>query len=129
MEHNEMLMKIEKQQKRKVIAEAVGIAAGSISGLAAEAVMTEVIFDQFKGDFKDFSTIKKAGMCVGTFAISATVAGLVYDYISKSTEETITSVQEMIFKDDVVKEVMADMEKESEKEDGDGRLPEEESDD
>lgn len=129
MEHNEMLMKIEKQQKRKIIAEAVGIAAGSISGLAAEAVMTEVIFDQFKCDFKDFSTIKKAGMCAGTIAISATVAGLVYDYVSKSTEESITYVQEMIFKDDVVKEVMADMEKESEKEDGDGRLSEEESDD
>ena len=122
-----MLMKIEKQQKRKIIAEAVGIAAGVISGVAAETVMTEVIINQFKGDFKDFSAIKKAGVCLGTLAISSTVAELVYDYVSKSTEETITSVQEMIFKDDVVKEVMADMEKE--KEDGDGRLSEEESDD
>lgn len=127
MEHDEMLMKIEKQQKRKIIAEAVGIAAGVISGVAAETVMTEVIINQFKGDFKDFSAIKKAGVCLGTLAISSTVAELVYDYVSKSTEETITSVQEMIFKDDVVKEVMADMEKE--KEDGDGRLSEEESDD
>lgn len=125
MEHNEMLMKIEKQQKRKIIAEAVGIAAGGISSIAAEAVMTELIINQFKGDFKDFSTIKKAGVCLGTLAISTTVAGFVYDYVSKSTEETITSVQERIFKDDVVKEVIADMEKE----DGDGRLSEEESDD
>lgn len=123
MENNEALEKLKELNKREMIAEAAGIAVGCISGLAAEVVMTEVIFDQFKDDFQDMSLVKKAGMCLGTLAISSTVAGLVWNYVENNTKETVTMIQEKIFKDDVVAEVIADMEKEE----TDGRLSEEEN--
>ena len=120
-----MLDLMNKQKKREITAEVISIAVGAISGFATEAVMTEVIFDQFKGDFKDFSAIKKVGMCAGTLAISSTVAGLVWDYVYKNTKETVIGIDEWIFKDEVIADVIDDML--NEEETTNGRLPEEES--